>query len=140
MLIKLKKLHPDAKIPQIALAGDAGADLFSVEDKILKPGERHTFVTGIAMKIPKGYVSLIWDKSGLSQKSGLKTLGGVLDSNYTGEYFVGLVNLGKEDYAIKKGQKLAQVLFQKVVNPKFKIVDELPKTNRGAGSHGSTGQ
>ncbi|MDD5397360.1 MAG: dUTP diphosphatase, partial [Candidatus Moranbacteria bacterium] len=86
-----------------------------------------------------GHAALIWDKSGISHKNGIKTLGGVIDSNYVGEWFVGLVNLGQEDYVIGKGQKIAQVLFQKVEIPEIEEVEELERTNRGDGGFGSTG-
>lgn len=139
MKILVKKLHPEAKILHCALEGDAGMDLYSVENVILKPGEKYICKTGIAIKIPEGFVGLIWDKGGPSHKYGIKTLGGVFDSNYTGEYLIGLVNLGKENYEIKKRQKIAQVLFQKVEAPEVEEVSELPQTNRGEGRHGSTG-
>jgi len=139
MEILIKKLTPDAKIPVFAQAGDAGMDLYSIEDTVLKPGQRISCKTGIAVKIPEGYVGLVWDKSGPSHKFGVKTLGGVFDSNYTGEYLIGLVNLGMEDYEIKKGQKIAQVIFQKVEAPEIEEINELPQTNRGAGGFGSTG-
>jgi dUTP pyrophosphatase len=139
MKILVKKLTPDAIVPKFALKGDVGMDLFSVENIILKPGERTSCKTGIAIKITDGYAGLIWDKGGPSHKYGIKTLGGVFDSNYIGEYLIGLVNLGQEDYEIKKGQKIAQVLFQKIESPEIKEVTELPETNRGEGRHGSTG-
>ncbi|MFA5098697.1 MAG: dUTP diphosphatase [Candidatus Paceibacterota bacterium] len=139
MKILVKKLVSEAKIPVFAQEGDAGMDLYSVEDAVLKSGQRISCKTGIAVKIPEGYVGLIWDKSGPSHKFGIKTLGGVFDSNYTGEYLIGLVNLGAEDYEIKKGQKIAQVIFQKIENPEIEEVSELPQTNRGAGGFGSTG-
>ena len=139
MKIQIKKLHPDAKIPKFALQGDVGMDLFSVVDAILKPGERISCATGIAIKIPDGYAGLIWDKGGVSHKFGIKTMGGVFDSNYTGEYLIGLINLGKEDYKIEKGNKIAQVLIQKVEHPEVEEVEELEETNRGEGAFGSTG-
>ncbi len=139
MKIQVQKLRPDAKIPAFALKGDAGMDLFSVADVVLKPGERISCPTGIAIKIPDGYAGLIWDKSGISHKFGIKTIGGVFDSNYTGEYLIGLINLGQENFEIKKGQKIAQVLFQKVETPEVEEVEELEKTNRGARAFGSTG-
>ncbi|MDD5463701.1 MAG: dUTP diphosphatase [Candidatus Moranbacteria bacterium] len=139
MKIQIKKLNPNAKIPQFALAGDVGMDLYSVVDIVLKTGERISCPTGIAIKIPESYAALIWDKSGPSHKFGIKTLGGVIDSNYTGEYLVGLVNLGKEDFKIEKGQKIAQVIFQKIEIPEIEVVEELEETNRGAGRFGSTG-
>jgi len=114
-------------------------DLYSVQDVVLKPGEKISCSTGIGIKIPQGYAGLIWDKSGPSHKFGIKTLGGVFDSNFTGEYLIGLINLGKEDYAIEKGQKIAQVLFQKIETPEVEEVSEFEQTNRGSGGFGSTG-
>jgi dUTP pyrophosphatase len=137
--IQIKKNDPEAIIPKFALDGDAGMDLYSSEDVILKPGERISCRTGIAIKIPEGYAGLIWDKGGPSHKFGIKTLGGVFDSHYTGEYLIGLINLGQEDFEIKKGQKIAQVLFQKTEIPEIEEVDELSQTNRGSGAFGSTG-
>jgi dUTP pyrophosphatase len=108
-------------------------------DVNINPGARFSCPTGIAMKIEEGYAGLIWDKSGVAQKAGMKTLGGVIDSNYTGEWIVGLVNLGEDVYKIEKGQKIAQVLFQKVEIPEIEEVEELEQTNRGDGAFGSTG-
>lgn len=139
MKISIKKLHPDAKVPAFAHPGDAGMDLYSVEDMVLAPGERGSVPTGIAIELPDGYVSLVWDKSGPSHKFGVKTLGGVLDSGYRGEYLIGLINLGQENFEIKKGQKVAQLLIQKVERPEIEEVAELGDTSRGAGGFGSTG-
>ncbi len=139
MNIKVKKLHPDAIVPSFAHPGDAGMDLYSVEELVIKPGERRSVPTGIAIALPDGYVSLVWDKSGVSHKLGVKTLGGVLDCGYRGEYLIGLVNLGQEPFEIKKGQKIAQLLIQKVEHPDIEVVDELDETSRGAGGFGSTG-
>lgn len=139
MKIRVKKLHPDAKVPAFAHPGDAGLDLYSVEDMVLAPGERGSVPTGIAIELPDGYVSLVWDKSGPSHKFGVKTLGGVLDSGYRGEYLIGLINLGQENFEIKKGQKVAQLLIQKVERPEIEETDELGDTSRGARGFGSTG-
>ena len=137
--IKIKKLHPDAIVPQYAHPGDAGMDLYSVEeDFVLRPGERKMIGTGIAMELPEGYVALLWDKSGVGSK-GIKRLGGVIDCHYRGEYKVVLVNLSNEYYEIKKGQKIVQVLIQKVENPEIEVVNELSDTSRGEGGFGSTG-
>lgn len=126
-------------MPQYALPGDAGMDLYSVVDATLKPGDKISCPTGIAIKIPEGYVGLVWDKSGLAHKFSLTNIGGVYDSNYTGEYIIGLVNLGKESYEIKKGQKIAQLLIQAIESPEIELVDSLPETVRGEGRFGSTG-
>jgi dUTP pyrophosphatase len=137
--IQIKKINSEAIIPKFALEDDAGMDLYSLEDILLKSGERISCRTGIAIKIPSGYVGLIWDKGGPSHKFGIKTLGGVFDSNYTGEYLIGLINLSQEDFQIKKGQKIAQALFQKIEIPEIEEVGELPATNRNEGAFGSTG-
>lgn len=139
MKIQIKKLDEKAIVPKFSQAGDSAMDLFSVEDAVLKPGQRISCRTGIAMKIPEGHAALIWDKSGPSHKFGIKTLGGVFDSNYIGEYLVGLVNLGDRDFEIKVGQKIAQVLIQKIEIPEIEITEELPETARGEGRFGSTG-
>lgn len=138
MKIKIRKLHPDAVIPKYACEGDAGMDLYSIENLTLKSKHRVKIKTGISIELPLGYVSLIWDKSGIASQ-GIKTMGGVLDSGYRGEYIVVLVNLSSVDFEIKKGQKIAQLLIQKVENPNIEIVDELSPTERGEGGFGSTG-
>lgn len=140
MNIPVKKLHPDALIPTIAHAGDAGCDLYATSRIVLQPGERAQVPTGIALEIPTGYVGLVWDKSGLSHKGGIKTLGGVIDSGYRGEVLVGVINLGKEDYVFEPGHKVAQLLIQKVETPTFVHMDELANTTRGEGGFGSTGK
>jgi dUTP pyrophosphatase len=140
MNIKVKKLHPDAVIPNIAHEGDAGCDLFAVEGLVLQPGERGQVPTGLALELPLGYVALIWDKSGLSHKAGIKTLGGVIDSGYRGECMIGVINLGAEAYTFEKGHKIAQMLIQKVETPSFEEVLELSDTSRGDGGFGSTGK
>lgn len=139
MILKIKKMNADAKVPKFALGGDAGMDLFSMENISIAPMSRISCPTGIAMKIPNGYTGLIWDKSGISHGSGIKTLGGVVDSNYIGEVKVGLINLGSEVYIIKKGQKIAQMLIQKVEQPEVVETDVLEETNRGERGFGSTG-
>jgi len=138
--IKIKKISSKAVIPKYILNGDAGMDLFCNENVNLKPGQKASISTGIAIKIEDGFVGLIWDKSGLAHKAGLKTLGGVIDSNYTGEWFVGIINLSQENFKIKKNSKIAQVLFQKIEYPEIEIVSSFKKTNRGNNAFGSTGK
>lgn len=138
--LKVKKLHPDAKVPHYAHADDAGMDLFALEHTVIPVGGRALIGTGIAMEIEEGYVGLLWDKSGLSNTHGLKTLGGVIDSGYRGEIKVGLVNLGSEDYVVGAGHKVAQMLIQKVEHANVVLVEELPNTVRGEGGFGSTGK
>lgn len=138
MEIKVKKIHPDAIVPSFANQTDAGMDLFSIEDVILKPGELQKIKTGLAIELPEGYVSLVWDKSGIASKY-IKTVAGVIDAGYRGEYLIALINLGKDDYLIRKGDKIAQVLIQEVNHPKVIETDNLSETSRGEGGFGSTG-
>jgi len=138
--IKIKKINPEAKIPSYAHPGDAGLDLYSCEDYLLKPQERHTFLIGISTEIPFGYVGLIRDKSGLAAKHGLTVLAGVIDSNYRGEYGVVLLNIGDKPYQIRKGDKIAQLLIQKIENVEMEEVNELSETLRGEGGFGSSGR
>ncbi len=139
MKIKIKKISEDAIIPKYAKENDAGMDLFSIEELIIKPGERKGVGTGISISLPKGYVSLIWDKSGVALNSGIKTMAGVLDADYRGEYRVVLLNVSDQNFEIKKGQKIAQVLIQKIEHPEIEVVEELSETSRGEGGFGSTG-
>ena len=137
--IKIKKLNPEAIIPKYAHPGDAGMDLFSCEEHVLKPGEIKIFGTGLSIEIPEGYVGLFWDKSGIGA-NGIKVFGGVADCHYRGEYKVILNNLSQENYEIKKGQKIAQLLIQPIETAEIIEVDEkLSETKRGDGGFGSTG-
>ncbi len=140
MKIKVKKLHPDAKLPAYALPGDAGLDLFCLEGATLEPGQEHIFKTGIAIEFPPDYCALVWDKGGLSQKYGLKVMGGVFEHTYRGEYFIALLNTSSQSYTFKAGDKIAQLLLQPIVTAEIEVVDELTETTRGASRHGSTGK
>jgi len=140
MKILVKKLHPDAVIPKFAHKGDAAVDVFSLEGHIIKPGQRHSFKTGLAIELPEGYAALVWEKSGLSVNHGLQILAGVIDSNYRGEWLMTLLNSSNKDYEVKKGDKLANVVIQKVESPEIIEVEELSDTERGDGGFGSTGR
>lgn len=140
MELRIKKLHADAKVPSYAHPGDAGFDLYALKGVTISVGERVLVGTGIAIEIPDGFVGLIWDKSGLSTTHGLKTLGGVVDAEYRGEVKVGMVNLGTEDYTVEAGQKIAQMLIQRVERVEIVEVTELSDTARGEGGFGSTGK
>lgn len=140
LAVKVKKLREDAMAPSYAHGDDAGMDLFAATAVVLRSHERAQVPTGVAMEIPEGYVGLVWDKSGLSQKYGLKTLGGVVDSGYRGEIMVGLANISNETYTLEKGHKVAQMLIQKIESPKVVEVEELSDSARGEGGFGSTGK
>jgi len=140
MILKIKKLHKDAKVPKYAHHDDAGFDLFAIENILIKKRERLLMPTGIAMEIPEGYVGLIWDKGGVSVKYGIKTIAGVVDSTYRGEVFIGVMNLSGGDYLFEKGHKIAQMIIQKKEAVEFEEVSELSDTVRGEGKLGSTGK
>ncbi len=140
LTIKIKRLHPEAVIPHFAHQADAGMDIFSTETVVIKKGERKKIATGIAIELPEGYVSLVWDKSGLATNHGLTNLAGVIDAGYRGEYFITMLNTGDADYTIEKGHKIAQILIQKVEHPTIEEVTELSDSERGAGGHGSSGK
>ncbi len=140
MVLKVKKVHPEAKLPSYGHMGDAGMDLYAAEDTILLPGQPVRVRTGIAVEIPEGYVGLCWDKSGLSTNHSLKILAGVIDSGYRGEIMVGIINLGTEPYTFKQGEKVTQMLIQRVESMEIVEAEELSDTTRGAGGFGSTGK
>lgn len=139
--IKVKLLNDDAKIPTKAHESDAGWDLYAAEDVGIPNGMRKTIKTGISFAIPQGYVGLIWPRSGLSVKQGIDVLAGVVDAGYRGEIMVCLLNTDTHKWVeIKKGDRIAQILFQEV--PSFRIyqVAELDETERAEGGFGSSGK
>lgn len=140
MDLRVKKINSEAILPNYSYEDDAGFDLYSAEENILKPNERLSIPTGISMEIPVGYVGLIWDKSGLSHNYGIKTLGGVIDSGYRGEVKVGVINLSNENYIFKKGSKVAQMIIQKKETCKIVEVEELGEADRGDKGFGSSGK
>lgn len=139
MAIRIKRLTEKAILPKYVRAGDAGMDLYATEKAIIQPGERKIIGTGIAMAIPNGNVGLIWDRSGLAVKQGLKSLGGVIDSNYRGEIKVVLHNLSQETFSVEEGMRVAQILIQPIEQKELLEVKELDETERGAEKFGSSG-
>ena len=139
MELKIRRIHPEAKLPSYGHKGDAGLDLFSCADYVLGAGEVKAIQTGIKVAIPRGYVGLIWDKSGISLK-GVHKLAGVVDAGYRGEVQVVMINLGNTPYEIKKGMKIAQMLIQPISEVEVIEVEDLDDTLRGEGGFGSTGQ
>lgn len=140
MRVKIQRLNPNLIVPSYAHAEDAGLDLYSLEDKILAPGERYLFKLGFALEIPKGYVGLIWDKSGLAASSGITSLGGVIDSNYRGEVGVVVFNTSKQAIDFKKGDRIAQLLIQPIESVEVEEVKKLSDSPRDTGAWGSTGK
>ncbi len=138
MQLKVKRIHPEAKLPVYGHPGDAGLDLFSVADHDLAPGDVFAVPTGIQIAVPAGSVGLVWDKSGISLK-GVHRLAGVIDAGYRGEVQVVLINLGGGLFALRKGMKVAQLLVQPVLTVEVVESDSLDDTSRGQGGFGSTG-
>jgi len=142
MEIKLKLLDESLKIPKNAHEGDAGCDLYSRVDVTLMPGERALVPTGIAVSIPQGYAGFVQPRSGLAIKHGISLVNtpGLIDSKYRGEICAILINTDrKEPFEIKKGDKICQLVIQKIETPCFKVVPELDDTVRGNNGFGSTG-
>jgi len=137
--VKVKKLEPNAIIPCYAHPEDAGLDLFSNEEAEILPGERKLIGTGLQIELPAGFVALVWDKSGVAYKNGIKTMAGVIEHTYRGEYKILLYNTSKENYKIEKHQKIAQLLIQPIISAEVEEVNELSETSRGEGCFGSTG-
>jgi dUTP pyrophosphatase len=129
-----------ANLPSKSHDSDAGWDLYSVEGSFeLQPGERYVIHTGIAFEIPKGFVGLIWPRSGLSVKKGVDVLAGVVDSGYRGEVRVCLLNTGSEPCKIDKGDRIAQILFQEVPEFSLEVVEDFSNSDRGDNGFGSSG-
>lgn len=138
--LPIKKLYEDAKVPTFAHPGDAGMDLYAREAITIPAGQKGIVPTGVAMAIPEGYVGLIWDKSGVAIKGGVKVLGGVIDAGYRGEVMVGMINLSDADYTFEAGHKVAQMIIQERIQPEVVEVADLDATSRGEGGFGSTGK
>jgi len=138
MELKVKRISPQAKLPSYGHPGDAGLDLYAAADHVLRPGEAFAVPTGIKVAVPKGYVGLIWDKSGISLK-GVHRLAGVVDAGYRGEVQVVMINLGERPFEIKAGMKVAQMLIQPVVAVSVAEAPDLGETSRGESGFGSTG-
>ena len=140
--LKIQKLDKKLKKPEYAHIGDAGLDLYSAVDCILRPSERRKVPTGIKIAIPEGYAGFVQPKSGLAIKNGLSLVNtpGLIDSGYRGEVCAILINLDPEkDIIIKHGDKICQLVIQRVENVEIEITDELENTSRGEGGFGSTG-
>lgn len=140
--VQVRRLDPDLPLPAYAHPGDAGADLVAAADVELAPGERKLVPTGIALALPEGYVGLVHPRSGLATRLGVTVLNapGTVDAGYRGEILVNLVNHDPAvTVKISRGDRIAQLLVQRVERAVFDVVDELSGTVRGAGGHGSTG-
>ena len=142
-VIRVKKLHPRAKLPTYGSAEAAGADLYACLDEpvTVAPGETVWIPTGIALEVPKGCAGLVYARSSLGAKRGLAPANkvGVIDSDYRGEIRVVLLNHGKVIQTVEDGERVAQFLITPVLTPIYQESDELTDSDRGAGGFGSTG-
>jgi dUTP pyrophosphatase len=142
MQVQIKKVHPDAIVPKYQTAGAAGVDLCSVEDVTIGEGDKALVATGLSMAIPHGWEGQVRPRSGLAVKSALTVLNspGTIDSDYRGEVKVILINHGHGVFHVRKGDRIAQMVFALVGRAEFDEVQDLESTGRGAGGFGSTGK
>lgn len=141
VILKVRKLNGNAVLPSYAHPGDAGLDLFAVEDAVLHPGDSRLVRTGIAVELPAGCEAQVRPRSGLALKHGVTVLNtpGTVDEGYRGEVGVILINHGREAFAVGAGMKIAQMVVQKVLRVDVEETGELSETVRAGGGFGSTG-
>jgi dUTP pyrophosphatase len=140
--VLVQRLDPDVPLPAYAHPGDAGADLVTVEDVVLEPGERALVRTGLALALPDGYAAFVHPRSGLGYRLGVSIVNtpGTVDAGYRGEIQVLLVNHDLRRRAtFRRGERIAQLVVQRVERARFHVVDRLPGSDRGDGGYGSTG-
>ncbi|MFW6283087.1 MAG: dUTP diphosphatase [Minisyncoccales bacterium] len=137
--VKIKKLHPEAKIPVIGTYNSAGFDFFSVQEETLKPGETKIINTGVALEIPEGKTLLLFDRSGMATKS-MHRFGGVIDSDYRGEIKFVLCNFSGKEYKINKGDRIGQGIIQDYYKPVFEETEKFSDSERGENWNNSTGR
>lgn len=144
MIVKTKKLHPNAKLPTYSTPYSAGADLyaFAEEDIVIPPHQTVFVTTGLSFEIPEGYAGLVYARSGLASKNNLAPANkvGVIDSDYRGEAFVALHNHGETPQTLCNGQRIAQLIVTPVLPIEFEETQELSDTQRGSGGFGSSGK
>lgn len=140
-VVKVKKLHPDAKLPKFQTEGSAGADVVSIEDVDIQPGDIKAISLGFAVSIPLGYEIQLRPRSGLALKYGISVPNspGTIDSDFRGEMKAILINHGKDNFKVCKGDRIAQIILNKIPTCAYVQVEELDKTGRNTGGYGSTG-
>ncbi len=142
MTLKVRRLDPRAQLPSRAYSGDAGLDLYALEDAVLEPGERASIRTGIAVEIPEGEAGLVLPRSGLAARHGIALVNapGLIDAGYRGEIRVLLLNTDRSEACeLAPGDRIAQLVLVKVQTPEVEEVEELAVSERGAGGFGSSG-
>jgi dUTP pyrophosphatase len=142
VIVQVLRIDPDLPLPAYAHPGDAGADLVAAEEAEIAPGARVKVRTGVAIALPDGFVGLVHPRSGLAARLGVTVLNapGTVDAGYRGEILVNLINHDRENTVkISRGDRIAQLVIQRVERAAFHAVDALGDTARGTGGHGSTG-
>lgn len=141
MELKIKRIHKDAILPKYAHESDAGMDLCSVEEKVIKPSETALIKTGIIIELPKDTEAQVRPRSGLALKNSITVLNspGTVDEGYRGEIGVILINHGKDDFKVEKGMRIAQMVIKPVLKVKVVEVQEVNASDRMANGFGSTG-
>ena len=140
--VLIRRVDPEAALPEYAHPGDAGADLATMVDVVLAPGERALVPTGIAIALPAGYAAFVHPRSGLAARLGLSIVNtpGTVDAGYRGEVKVLLVNHDPSaEVRLRRGDRVAQLVVQQVERARFVEVERLPGSDRGDGGYGSTG-
>jgi dUTP pyrophosphatase len=140
--VLVQRLDPGVPVPEYALPGDAGADVVTTVDAELAPGERAVLPTGFALALPDGYAAFVHPRSGLAARCGMSLVNapGTIDSGYRGEVKVIVINHDPvAPLRLSRGDRIAQLVLQKVERASFRVVEELPSSERGSGGHGSTG-
>jgi dUTP pyrophosphatase len=141
--LPVRRLDPELPLPAYAHPGDAGADLCAAEEAVLPPGGRAVVRTGLAVAVPDGYAAFVHPRSGLAARHGVTLVNtpGTIDAGYRGEVRVVLINTDPtEPFAVRRGDRIAQLVVQPVARARFLDVGELPGTPRGDGGFGSTGR
>jgi dUTP pyrophosphatase len=140
--VQVRRLDPSVPLPSYAMPGDAGADIVTTVDAVLAPGQRAVLPTGLSIALPDGYAAFVHPRSGLAARTGLGLVNapGTIDAGYRGEIKVIVVNHDRTTpVVLHRGDRIAQLVIQRVVAGEFVEVDELPVSVRGRGGHGSTG-
>jgi dUTP diphosphatase len=140
--VLVRRLDVGLPLPVYALPGDAGADIVTAVDITLEPGERAVLPTGLAIALPSGYAAFVHPRSGLAARAGLGLVNapGTIDAGYRGEIKVIAINHDSaRPLTLERGERIAQLVVQRVESARFVEVDELPGSVRGSGGHGSTG-
>ena len=142
-VIRIKKLHPQAIVPKYMTELAAGMDVCATPEQAicLEPGQRCLVPTGLAMAIPAGYEVQVRPRSGLAVKHGITLINspGTIDADYRGEVKIGLINLGREPYCIRRGDRVAQMILAPLVQARLQVRELLDETERGSGGFGHTG-